>query len=200
MCPGPGGRLPPFPCGQPRRSSWKGNCITIEGWALTSTPSGAAFLLSSLLDHCPVSSWAEGLSVFGKEGACSVSLQGLAGSGQERKGDWAPGVDSPCVVGRTLAAGTLPSSCPHGPFMQCHLLSDGFPRALGLWRDSFRGPPWGLLRCPIFTAFSPWGPSPVHSSSSWHSPSFLSPPPLFLPFHSAPSPSTLFHPPYPFLL
>lgn len=32
-----------------------------------------------LLDHCPVSSWVEGLSVFGREGTGSVSLQDLDG-------------------------------------------------------------------------------------------------------------------------
>lgn len=77
----PRGHLSPAPWGQSCRSSWKGNYITREGWVLASWPeSGIAFLPSFCLDHCPVSFWAEGLSVIGRKGASSVSLQGLAGS------------------------------------------------------------------------------------------------------------------------
>lgn len=43
----PGGWLSPAPWGQPCRSSWMGNYITMEGWVLAFWPeSGTAFLPS----------------------------------------------------------------------------------------------------------------------------------------------------------
>lgn len=129
-----------------------------------------------MLVLCPSRLW---LGLAKGESETGAPRAGQALCGGKNPGCWEPTEELP----------------PRSPSCKSTFSVIGFREQLDLWRNSFQGPPWGLFPCPIFTAFSPQGPSPVHSSSSWCSPCF--PPPLFLPFHSACSPSTLSIPPRP---
>lgn len=85
VCPLPLGDSPAEAAGREITSQWK------DG----SWPSGLnqelLFFPLSVLDHCPVSSWAEGPSVFVRKGAGSVSLQGRLGPAKRKGGEgWGP--------------------------------------------------------------------------------------------------------------
>lgn len=91
---GPGGCLSAYLWGQHHRGSWKGNSITMGGWALATSldqeePSPPA---PSLLDQCLVSFRLEDLSAFGRAADVgSGSFQSLSPSGEEKGGLRSPG-------------------------------------------------------------------------------------------------------------
>lgn len=106
-----------------------------------------------MLVLCPSRLW---LGLAKKESETGVPRAGQALCGGKNLGCWEP----------------TEELLPRSPSCKSTFSVIGFREQLDLWRDSFQGSPWGLFPCPIFMAFSPQGPSPVHSSSSWCSPCF----------------------------
>lgn len=149
-----------------------------------------------LLDHCPVSSWVEGPSVFGKKGAGSVFLQGLYGFSKERR------EAGPPEAGQVLSGGKN-SSCRRQPSYSSSSVTGLQGQLRSLERLLFKCILW-CLHCPVLTASSPRGspvgcllaPSLLLPASSSHFPSsVLSPSPALVIFSfSSPFPFFSFSP------
>lgn len=144
----------PFLLGKPSRSSWEGNCITVEGWALA-----CAWIRNRLSPFFPVGSlpcflMAKGPNVFVRKGAGSVSFHGQAASSEERSGCWGPqGWAGLVWKGESRLQGDGPAGATHDSLKQ--LLNDRFPRVVKVSGDTpFQCLLWGPLNCPVLTPVS----------------------------------------------